>query len=645
MFLLVPLVWTSGPADPFVAVKVLLLTLGAAALASWRAGEVLDWGRALTRNAGDLRVTLLFGWALVSAVVNFSSAPGLRTVAGALPFLALFAILRVSPAARAAAIHASLAAGAISAIVGLMQWLHVPFFLLGTGEEPIGLLGNRNHLAVWLAMLLPLLAWRPPEEELTAGWPDQRAVTVGTGLLMALVLALTSCRGAMLALVASSYVLLATRPTLPRSRGLAAGVALAVGVAVAIGIWAPTPTARARTFTWSLAARAALSRPAVGYGPGSFGNTFASLQEVHFRGLDSDAARLARDDWQFTRNHRQAHNDWLQAIFEMGFPFGFLLLFLAVEVLRSAPVQPAATAAAVGLGVAGLTSLPMQTPATALLATAVAALALPGWIGNPRTQLDEEWPLWPKAWLAVLALLMAIHGCMDYLSSANQGAGARFFAAGRLDDADKALKRSLFQQPSNGVASELLGRVFEATGRKEAALALFDQAAALHLDAAAVVNRAVVLREMGRKDEAMAGFRRAVAMLPSDSDAWYFLGLALDETSRPGPAGEAFERAKLLRVENFKTYLEAARLALRRGDARRAEGLFRENVTYLLARMSEEDPTLATVDPVKRDFLALNADELDRLLAAPGRERDRDALRHEIARLFPKPAPGARGTP
>ncbi|MBI2944454.1 MAG: O-antigen ligase family protein [Candidatus Wallbacteria bacterium] len=633
LFLLVPLVWSSAPAQPFLPVKTLLLTLAAAAAAAWHSSRLLDWGRALPANGGDLRLAALFLWALLSATVNFETALGVGVVVRALPFLAVFALLRASEEARRAAVQATLVAGAINAGVGLAQWFHVPLTLFGTGEEPIGLLGNRNHLAVWLAIAIPLAAWQPWRATPSAS----RRLRLLAALMMGVVLFLTTCRGAMLALVAAGYVLLAFGAARARGQRLGAALALVVGVCVAVGVWSQSPTARARLTAWSISARACLQRPVFGHGPGSFANTFQQLSEARFRGIDSDPARLAAGEWRTTRNHRELHNDWLQTIFELGFPAGFLLLFLVRATIAGAQAERAgALAAAAAVAVAGLTSFPLQTPATALLATAVLALALPGWNPRPRPKLDPLWPLWPKAWIAAACALVAAHAAMGYLSSAHLGAGQRLFAAGRLLDAEKALKRSLFHDSSNGPAVALLARVLEATGRREESLALFETAARLHLDCASAVNRAVVLQALGRKEQAMAVFRRAVAMAPADPDAWCMLGLALAGANQPVAAREALERAKELSVECYKAYLEAARLALSRGDSEAAERMLRENVTYLMARIGEEDPSFATVDALKRAYLALNVRELEKLLSAPAREPDRDALRHQVSPVFPR---------
>src|SRR5438128_2652737 len=102
----------------------MLLAFFAAAAAAWRAGDLLDWVSSLRLNSPDLRVALLLGWALVSASASGDVARGLLAVLAAVPFFAVFALLRTNAGSRAAALHATCAAALVNALVGLGQWMH-----------------------------------------------------------------------------------------------------------------------------------------------------------------------------------------------------------------------------------------------------------------------------------------------------------------------------------------------------------------------------------------------------------------------------------------------------------------------------------------------------------------------------------------
>jgi tetratricopeptide (TPR) repeat protein len=109
------------------------------------------------------------------------------------------------------------------------------------------------------------------------------------------------------------------------------------------------------------------------------------------------------------------------------------------------------------------------------------------------------------------------------------GLAARALALKQFDRLDAALdsaKRSVAAQPMNAAAHDALGQVLQAQNRFDEALAAFDKAAALPSTIAedARVNRAVLLMETGRNDEALAAIDAVLSAYPRSASAWFSRG-------------------------------------------------------------------------------------------------------------------------
>ena len=105
-------------------------------------------------------------------------------------------------------------------------------------------------------------------------------------------------------------------------------------------------------------------------------------------------------------------------------------------------------------------------------------------------------------------------------------------------------------------------------GRLEEALSAFDRALALKPDVAVFNNRGNVLKGLGRLDEALASFDRALALEPQNAAVCYNRALTLQQMGRPEQALEAFARASLLKPDFAPGWASRALLAqgLRRHD-------------------------------------------------------------------------------
>jgi len=103
--------------------------------------------------------------------------------------------------------------------------------------------------------------------------------------------------------------------------------------------------------------------------------------------------------------------------------------------------------------------------------------------------------------------------------------------------------------PKAAAAHFNLGNALRALGRPDEAVASYDRALALRPDAETHFNRANALKELRRLDEALAGYDRALALDPDGAAAWYNRGNALKELGRPEEALVSYDRALFLRAD------------------------------------------------------------------------------------------------
>lgn len=103
-------------------------------------------------------------------------------------------------------------------------------------------------------------------------------------------------------------------------------------------------------------------------------------------------------------------------------------------------------------------------------------------------------------------------------------------------------------EPGNAVAHCQLGVAFDELGRREDALRSYERAIEARPDfAAAHNNRALTLKALGRQAEALAGFERAIRIKPDYANAHSNLASLLRDQGRPEEALRACDHA--LRIE------------------------------------------------------------------------------------------------
>ena len=117
------------------------------------------------------------------------------------------------------------------------------------------------------------------------------------------------------------------------------------------------------------------------------------------------------------------------------------------------------------------------------------------------------------------------------------------FQAGRLAEAESALRAILAHRPDDADALHILGCVVAQAGRREEGLRLLDQSIErAPRNADFFNNRARVLNEVGRTQDAVRDLRHAVQLEPSFTAAHYALGSLFLEMGELTRAGESFRK-------------------------------------------------------------------------------------------------------
>jgi len=543
-----------------------------------------------------------FAWRIFCHFCSPDAPPSVPWLAAQIPELLLFlgaaAALQV-PALRLRAAYALLTAGALGAAYALLAPLGWDPFAggaqdLGFGRRAHGTLGNPDFLGGWLAMLLPLA--------LASVWVSKgtaRRWALGVAGLLGLALLLTFVRGSWAAAAAGCSVTLAIlgckgfkpdwRVALPWTAGLIliAGLILALGSGFR-GLGSRLAEATdfrsdawgSRVFMAGTALDLAWEHPLTGVGGGAF--------EMEY--LRRQGERLWKEPSQPFRLTADAHNDWMQAAAETGFPGLLLWGALFVLALRAAwrhgGFEGAAVAGAlVAFGVQGCFHFPWDIVPTAGLA--LLALAAAAGFGQERSFKG------PRGWPVLAALVLVACLGLD-LRQAEASALLNSATSLQSDPVGMPLSAALLKKsaalcPEDERAWSRLGAAQMALSDPAAAVLSYQQALqdlpssfgdwtnlglclgltkrlsgaevslkqAVQLDPRsneAWANLAKAEYLLGQKDEALATARQGIVEAGGSAQAWFNLGAMLFNAGLPLQAAPDFEAA--LRLD--PNYPEAA---------------------------------------------------------------------------------------
>jgi len=165
--------------------------------------------------------------------------------------------------------------------------------------------------------------------------------------------------------------------------------------------------------------------------------------------------------------------------------------------------------------------------------------------------------------------------------------------AQQFDTALELLARFLAVEPEHPYALWQQGLMLRATEQFERALASYDQASAvlarqsradIGMQVALSAGRATVLRDLGRPEQALAGYDEALALMPDFADAWSNRGAVLADLARFGEALHSYARALALQPDHPQAALNRANALREMGQGRAA---LRAYDTLLLQRYDE----------------------------------------------------------
>jgi len=125
------------------------------------------------------------------------------------------------------------------------------------------------------------------------------------------------------------------------------------------------------------------------------------------------------------------------------------------------------------------------------------------------------------------------------------------YQQGRYMDALSPMAAAAKANPGSATALLNHAVVLDALHRREEALAIYDQALEIKPDyAEALFNRGIALRDLKRPAEALATFDRLLTMAPDDADALNNRGRALRDLHRSAEALASYDRALAIEPHN-----------------------------------------------------------------------------------------------
>ena len=300
-------------------------------------------------------------------------------------------------------------AGAISGIIGVLQLAGsasgpLYFYQITNNGGAVGLFANRNHAAVFLACLLPMLALFGAQPKGARRVRNTRQlIAISIAIILIPLILVTGSRSGMLTatvgLIGGALLYVSHAPSYRGSKTAKSampilGAAILASLVLATvyfsraeaieRIFAENAGAKDRTDFWTSSLQLFWHYFPLGFGPGGFVPAFQKIEPLALL----DGAYLNR-----------LHNDWFETALSFGVPGILLMLTVAGYYLRRSFVlwtrmDGTQSAVALGrmasvviaiLGIASLSDYPMRTPAMA----GFAALVLI-WFAHARLQPLER---------------------------------------------------------------------------------------------------------------------------------------------------------------------------------------------------------------------------------------------------------------
>jgi tetratricopeptide (TPR) repeat protein len=600
--ILIPFVFLPYVFDPFQLPKELVFRLGALLMlggylyVAFRARSVR-----LARTGVVLPLLLLLFLALLSTFQAPYKAEAFSAARDGAFALVVFVLAASSFPRDDRLVPGSLALAAIvTAALGMLQVLAGPRFSLPPPTMGGVLVGDISTAAVFVAVLLPILAGLtvPYRGKLSWIWG------LGLGASVAFVV-LARTRGAWLAAVVGMVSLIILRLRQPRgmdprqgeasaaagklvviaSAGLAMlGILWAIyGTGIHLGSNPPSfKTSELQGWTlredaWRVTRAMPLSHP-LGAGAGNWRFVFAA---------EAGNAPL-RTGFTVSRLPLETGNEYLQVLAELGAAGLFLMLWAGFALIRMGsrrnragagfPV-PAATAALLGLGAACFLSNPFREQPTLWTAAILAALVCSGErsTGGLAASGFLQWEMEASrrkqmGWLAALVFVslatLTLWGSgRALLASADLKVGQAACARGDFATGLPALLRAARTNPTSAVIRTLAASCALRAGRPEEAQKEISASLRLNpADATSWYVQAEILKAQGRMIDAIAACEKARAFWPRDESINLLLGDMRKLTGDTLGASEAYQAALSGNPSSITAYLREGDVLLARGQ-------------------------------------------------------------------------------
>lgn len=548
----------------------------------WKKGEFW-WAR----TALDLPLLSLIGWCFFSWLVSFLrhrplASPIYSEGGRGVVFLLVNTYLVYAAAVRAPdralwrrllwiTYFVSIAASAY----GVAQYFGIeiiwPRSLNPYGSRPVSTFGNPNFMSSYLVLVIPVMMADLLFQ--ASGLP--RIFLLAATFCNAAALLATLTRSSWLGLLVAFGVLgIGLAATFETKQGAALrrwGTALVLGLGLMVAFW---PQSRTPAYSATVVGRVLETRKMTqgGYAPASqrfliWTAAWGMVQDHPFLGKGWGCFELFYPFYQgplllqkmfqnFRTHANNAHNEILEYWSQIGTVGLGLVLWLwivffraAASVARRLPEERRAIAWGLAGGVAGLLADNLLNVSAHF---AVPALLFWWWAGSALS-LDESairvrrWAIRSAAQKACLLGAGIILACWMVQSFRLWRHEVLFFKGfklskgGHLVAAQQALQSAYRWHPLDVNNNYELGNVEARLNQKEKAASMYQRA----LDANAgydeiYFNRGTMLMQMGREEEAMADYRRCLAINPLSREAYNALAsLYLKDIPRHGDAAEA----------------------------------------------------------------------------------------------------------
>jgi O-antigen ligase len=418
--------------------------------------------------------------------------------------------------------------------------------------EPVGLAGNRNFAACFLAMSLPIGV------ACAVAFGRQWMLAAAYAMLLGGALVVSESRGAVLALVVVSFGWLLAL-LIGKKRWLLAGAAMVVvaGLLVLPPVW---KTAQhfwnddVRPVIWQGSARAFGEAPVVGHGPGSFVRVYPAHRPPEY--FDRPKSALVTD---------HAHNEFLEIAVEGGAlgVMAFLALLAvaanaalgAVRNTSDEAVRVLSVGVTIGWGVLLAQNLVdinlFMPPNESLFWLMVGWLAAAARWGGEEEEVVLLRPLARIAAGVVAAWVLAFGVTRPAYANWMFRQGAVAQAAGDERRAFRCFQQVVEAEPSRVEAWRRAGLAAFKLGKLDAAVMAFRSAHRLTPDYADLNGELGSLLAMKENfEEAARLLARATQLYPRDAKSFAKLALVRLSLKQPEAARRAFEQARRLDPKN-----------------------------------------------------------------------------------------------